>query len=313
MRGMSRLSIWGLVALMGLVLSPVLLAAGGQGEMMEEMSFEVAAGGALEVEVSDADIRIEPGAERVQVEVWLRSDDMDWAREHYAKLRFSGTQDGRTVLLKTDPERGSRSAHRHRFGLEVRVRVPESFDLDLHTGDGDVVVGGLQGNVTIKTGDGDLSLGNLGGGTVRLQTGDGDIQADRLEGDDIKVHTGDGDIRIAAAAGALKISTGDGDVRVMAVEGDGSSISTGDGSIHVGLQQAVALELLTGDGDIQVSSPAALGVDIDLHGEDVHLGPEISLRGTLSDGRAQGQLNGGGPLIRARTGDGTIRLNLGHE
>lgn len=97
------------------------------------------------------------------------------------------------------------------------------------------------------------------------------------------------------------------------VVGDGAKISTGDGSIHIGLSQPVAMALSTGDGDIEITSATALAVDVELRGEDVHIGPKISLLGTVRDGYAQGQVNGGGPLIKANTGDGTIRLRLGQH
>ncbi len=105
------------------------------------------------------------------------------------------------------------------------------------------------------------------------------------------MHTSDGDVAARRVAGALEASTGDGDISVR-------------------LAASEEARLRSGDGDITVYAGRALGFEVDLSGETVSLGAGLQLDGSRGPGWARGSVYGGGPTLRARTSDGTVRFRI---
>jgi DUF4097 and DUF4098 domain-containing protein YvlB len=159
--------------------------------------------------------------------------------------------------------------------IRLEVRVPRELIADLHTGDGSITLRGLRG-------------------VLRADTGDGSIHGEALDGA-LDAHTGDGSVHVAGRFDKLQLHTQDGSVEVEAKEGsklDGDwHIQTGDGSVHMRVSKSLAadLEAHTGDGSIHIDLPATNNVK----GEHM----------------LQAKLNGGGPALLLRTGDGSITVN----
>lgn len=281
-------------------------------ELMLERAFDVGAGGALEVDVHDADVEVVTGSSGgAQVEIYLRSNNMEWARGIYEQMEFSARLEGNRVIVESGkvPSGTWTSSIRGRwFGVRIMVRIPQRFDIDLNTADGDVMLGDVDGDVRIETADGDVSVGDIEGPGIWLRTADGDVAAGSLAAPSIEIDTSDGDISVAVASGRLSADTSDGDIRLRLESAEGASLSSGDGDVDVELVQSAALEISTGDGDVTILAPATLAAEIDFDGEEVEFSGGLALEGRVREGRASGTLNGGGPLIRVETGDGEIRL-----
>jgi DUF4097 and DUF4098 domain-containing protein YvlB len=177
--------------------------------------------------------------------------------------------------------------------VEVEVTVPRELALDVDTGDGGVTLAPLTGTVRVHTGDGSVEAEGLRG-DLSLVSGDGHIRAQDLEGR-LYAHTGDGAITVSGRFTRLELSSGDG--RIEATAGAGSKVAedwdlhTGDGSIQLRLPRDLAadLEAETGDGSIDADLP-------------------VSVEGRFMSRRLSGHLNGGGPPIRLRSGDGSIHI-----
>lgn len=281
-------------------------------ELMQEDTFDVGAGGNLHVDVYDADVEVVTGAAGgATVQIYLRSNDMDWARGVFAEMEITSRLDGSSVIIETTKKPSSswwNNTGNRWFSVTARVQIPEEFDLDISTGDGDVTVENLRGQASIRTADGDIAVARLDGPAITLQTSDGDIEASSLTADRIEIDTSDGDIDIGSLSGPVTGKTSDGDIQVKLTAASDARFQTGDGDVQVELSQAAPLSISTGDGDIDIVAPGSLAADVDLRGEDVELVGGLAIEGSVRDGRAQGSLNGGGPLIKAETGDGEIRL-----
>jgi len=281
-------------------------------ELMQQDTFDVGPGGTLLIEVHDADVEVvTKAAGGATVEIFLRSNDMDWAREIFAEMEISTRLDGDSVVVETTKKpSGSwwNGTGNRWFNVIARVQIPEEFDLDVSTGDGDVSVDSLRGEAKIHTADGDISMARLDGPAVILGTSDGDIEAESLTADRIEIHTADGDIDVGNISGPVTAKTSDGDIQISLAAAGEASLQSGDGDVRVELDQAAPLHISTGDGDIAIIAPRSLAADVDLRGEDVELVGGLAIEGSVRDGRAQGRINGGGPLIKAETGDGEIRL-----
>ncbi len=280
------------VVVLATALSACTVLAQETREVVYEERFEVRAGSRLTADLGDMDIWIAPGSgTTATVEVIMRARNPDWGREVFERMRFEARAGGGGLTLAArDPDIDWREwRDRGGAGFVARIALPESFDLDLRTGDGDVRVDRARGTAAIETGDGDLSIGRLSGPSIRLHTADGDVVADELEAERIELRTSDGDIRVDRLAGRLEARTGDGDVRVAVARFAGLSVQTGD-------------------GDISVEADASIRADVELRGEDLHVDDEFGLSARVRSRSISGAVNGGGPRLSLGTGDGEVVL-----
>jgi len=158
--------------------------------------------------------------------------------------------------------------------IHVDVSLPRDANIDVHTGDGSIRGSRVRGNLLLNTGDGSIHLEDI----------DGTVSA----------HSGDGGINVDGRFDALKVDTG-------------------DGSIHAGVDRGSKMTgawyLHSGDGSIDVRLPEDLSANLDVHTGDGSIRSDLSLND--SDQRhhsLRAKLNGGGPLLELRSGDGSIHL-----
>ena len=112
-------------------------------------------------------------------------------------------------------------------------------------------------------------------------------------------------VRVPAGV-AVRARTADADVE-SSVPG---AFSTSDGDVYVDLSRTERrgpLDVRTGDGDVTVRLALGVGFDVDASSRDGAVRTDLPV---LRDGRRAvvGRLWGGGPTLRVRTGDGTVRL-----
>ncbi|HEV2388571.1 MAG TPA: DUF4097 family beta strand repeat-containing protein [Candidatus Acidoferrales bacterium] len=185
----------------------------------------------------------------------------------------------------------------HLFGgsrsIRLELAVPRAADLDIHTGDGSINADPVSGNIRLDTGDGSISATGLSG-DARLHSGDGSINATGLDGA-LDANSGDGRISVRGRFDSLTLRSGDGSIDATAADGSkiaGSwSVRTGDGSVTLRLPQSFAADLdaHTGDGSITLDFP-------------------VTVSGTFNRNTIRGKLQGGGPPLYVRSGDGSIRI-----
>lgn len=180
-----------------------------------------------------------------------------------------------------------------RRSVRIEVRLPAKADLDVRTGDGDVTVAPLAGNIRLHTGDGDIDADGLAG-TLEFTTGDGHVRARGLDGA-LRAHAGDGPMEIEGRFDRLELDTGDGGIHAIAREGS-----------RLGSEWQIE----SGDGRLELRIPPTLRADLDIHTGDGRIDVElpVEIEGAFGRSTVRGRLNGGGPLLRMRSGDGAIRL-----
>jgi|SRR6267378_4381375 len=178
--------------------------------------------------------------------------------------------------------------------IHIEVSMPRKADLSVHTGDGGVNVESLEGLLRIWTGDGHIDVHALRG-DINLHTGDGGIEARELDGR-LVASSGDGRISVNGRFDSLDLSSGDGTIEAEAQKG---SAITSPWSVH------------TGDGGVTLRIPEDLKADLEASTGDGHISVELPVQvtGTWRPSRElRGTLNGGGPPLRLRSGDGSIRI-----
>jgi hypothetical protein len=223
----------------------------------------------LSISTQDASIDLEVGSSN-EIEAIVRTRGYSIGE---GGIKIHERQDGNRVELEIREPTMHLSLGNH--SINVHVRVPRELVADAHSGDGSIKLDGLHGS-------------------LRMDTGDGSIQGENLDGD-LEARSGDGSLHLDGRFDKLQVRTSDGSVTVRARSGSRMSsnwrIETGDGSVRLDVPHELAadVQLRTGDGRIHLKLP-------------------LTVRGTQSEHEIEGKLNGGGPSLEVRTGDGSISV-----
>jgi TonB family protein len=210
-------------------------------------------------------------------------------------------------------------------GGHVQVREI-SGNATLHSGGGHIRAARIGGQADLSTGGGNITVGQAGA-AVSVHTAGGQIDFGEARGS-VQARTGGGGIRVASASGPLQIETSGGSICLTRIAGSVSA-STSNGAITAfinpdaapagGAVQLAGDSLLSSrSGDLRVYLPRNLAANIEAEvangGADrIQADPSLPLT-LLPEGpagsplRATASLNGGGALLRLRTGGGNIRL-----
>ncbi|HTS66491.1 MAG TPA: DUF4097 family beta strand repeat-containing protein [Candidatus Acidoferrales bacterium] len=145
-----------------------------------------------------------------------------------------------------------------------------------------------------------------------VHTGDGNIRADGLHGQ-ARLVTHDGNIDGTGFDGALEASSGDGNIRVRG-KFSGLSLRSGDGNIDAevapGSHMAAGWTVHTGDGGVTLRLPDGFGTNLDAHTGDgrITVDMPVTAEGGIHEDSVVGKINGGGPVLTVRTGDGSVHI-----
>ncbi len=206
--------------------------------------------------------------------------------------------------------------------------------LDVYSGGGGIQADGLQGEAHLNTGGGQIAVRGVKG-PVEARSMGGSIRIERAEsgvriassGGLIDVVDTRGPVVAETAAGSIKVKassnvrcdSGAGTIHLQAVSGE-LKATTRVGGILADLAGVKGLRnssLTTSMGDITVFIPSNLAVTIQAmaSGNGGHRVvsdfPQVQMRSEQGRSGAQGNLNGGGPVLRLETNGGTIYLR--HE
>jgi DUF4097 and DUF4098 domain-containing protein YvlB len=183
-----------------------------------------------------------------------------------------------------------------------------------------VVLSGLQGAV-LETGGGSIRVDKCAG-TVKATTGGGSVDLGEIGGP-AQIETGAGSIRLASAKGRVQAQTGGGSIQL-----DGATsvqAETSAGGIVVKLLSAAAgagssnstLETSAGDITVYLATDLAISIRAEIeianghtvHSDfsDIHVSSEGGQWGPKTV-TAEGQLNGGGPVLKVRTNSGNVNF-----
>ncbi len=209
----------------------------------------------------------------------------------------------------------------------------------LQTGGGSIKVSSVKGELNAESGGGSVVVLSALQGAV-LQTGGGSIRVDKCSGR-VKASTGGGSIDLGEIGGPAEIETGAGSIRLASSKGRVQA-ETGGGSIQLDGATSVQAEtsaggivvkllsssntaasgrsnssLETSAGDITVylanDLPISIRAEIEManghtiHSDfpDIHVSSEGGNWGPKTV-TAEGQLNGGGPVLKVRTNSGNV-------
>jgi DUF4097 and DUF4098 domain-containing protein YvlB len=315
----------------------IITAATARAEAEDKItkSFETAAGGQLVVDVDRGSIEVKTGdAGTVTIEVTRKAGGSKSKAEKTLKDHVVTTQqtgDKVEVRAKYEGEKltgwfGGRSPD---LQVSFLITIPRKFDVELktagghikvaeltgklkahssggnltfkqiegpvsaHTSGGHINVAGVRGDVDLKTSGGNLTLSDIEG-DVTASTSGGHINADKLSGR-IVVKTSGGNIGFAENKGSIEAKTSGGNVTAELIEQPSSDclFDTSGGNITIAFAEKVAV-------DVDASTSGGR-VSTDL--------PVVSVvQGEQRKNELKGKINGGGPLVKAHTSGGNVRL-----
>ena len=210
--------------------------------------------------------------------------------------------------------------------------------LSAETGGGTIDVGKVGGNVSLHTGGGNIKIASAngeikaesGGGSVVvlsglrgavLQTGAGSIHVDKCSGH-VKATTGGGSVELGDIGGPAEIETGAGSIRLASANGRVQAETSAGGIVvkllsSAGVRSDSTLETSAGDITVYLANdlPISIRAEIEIANghtirsdfTDIHVSSEGSSWGPKTV-TAEGQLNGGGPVLKVRTNSGNVNF-----
>ena len=248
-------------------LALLVLAAAGAAAQDFQKSYNLAAGGEVEIANVSGDIELKgyEGSALV-VNAYKTGRDRD-----LVEVEDMSTV-GHVSLRAKYPDNCNCNA-----SVRFEVSVPRSANLNfdkISTASGNLRAEGFTGRLSISSASGDVTVRGVGG--------------------QIKASTASGTVRIAEASGTVNASTASGDVEVelTRLEGDGDmrfSTASGDVRVRVPSNIDAYVKMSTASGDIETNFPI-----------------EVRTERHSSEKRAEGQLGSGARTLRLSSASGNI-------
>ncbi len=244
-------------------------------EELFERTVAVDSNGRVSVDNTNGHILVEAwgGSEvRITATKKARARSRGDALELLDEIEIDISESGGNVTIDTILPRG-KWLRGTSASVEYELKVPASVALRLKSTNGKVEAEGVAGDVELKTTNGSIYAEDLGG---------------RLD-----VNTTNGRVEARGVAGPIDAKTTNGSVDL---ELTGSR-----------LDEDMAIS--TTNGSVDLTLPSDLAARIDARAGNGRVRSDLPLSGIYSKrNEIEGDLNGGGPTIRIRTSNGSIRL-----
>lgn len=255
-----------------------------------------------------------------------------------------GSVNATGIAGRVDLESGGGNIHLDDIGGEVTAETGGGTidvgsvggDVSLQTGGGNIKVASAKGEIKAESGAGSVIILSGLQGAV-LETGAGSIRVDKCSGT-VKATTGGGSVDLGEIGGPAEIESGAGSIRLASAKGR-VQVQTGGGSIQLDGATSVQAEtaaggivvkllagadrrsnssLETSAGDITVYLANDLAISIRA---EIEVATGHTIRSDFSDIHvsseggpwqktvtAEGQINGGGPVLKVRTNSGNVNF-----
>jgi hypothetical protein len=298
-----------------------------------ERTFDVPRAATLDVTTVRGKIAIvagEPGRIVVSGDVAVRvgwdvpSNAVELARQVAADPPVA--RDGAIVRVRPPADPALQRA----VTVSYEIRVPPTAIVRSASDSGATSVRGVDGPVNVRTHTGAIELGALAG-TVDVSTGSGAIAVDAIAGalvvetasgafagarlgSSLRVHTQSGSVDAAFTGGGdVDVETGSSTVRLRGVRG-GAIVTTRSGQVTIDGAPRREWTVTTSSSSVAVSLMPDTGCSIDAatRSGSIVVSPDL-VRGTTAKRSLQGVVHGGGPLVRIRSGSGSVRIQAGER
>jgi len=291
-----------------------------------------APGGRLIVDVDFGTIDVSAGSDdkiSVNAHRKIDSDDDAQEKEYFASTPITVSKEGNTVTIRARRQHRDKNMNwsgRCTMDARYTVKVPKTFNSELRTGGGTIMVAEITGTMSADTSGGKLKFTHLkgptgattSGGSIELNGCDGPLKVD-TSGGRIEAVDGSGSLEARTSGGSIVVRNFGGDAKVetsggrLAFENINGKIfgRTSGGSISAKLKSPIPgdVNLETSAGSIDVMVPPDAGIDIEAEASSGRVTSELPFTGTRSDRDSmKGKINGGGKSMLLRSGAGSISI-----
>src|SRR6195256_6439362 len=203
------------------ILFLIFLAAASAFGLSEEnvsQTLDGAPGGRLIVDVAFGTIDVSAGADdkvSVQAHRKIDSDNEAQEKEYLASVPVTVSKEGNTVTIRARRQNKDKNLNwSGRCSMDARytVQVPKSFNSELRTGGGSIMVAEIAGTMSADTSGGKLKFTHLKGATGATTSG-GSIELNGCDGP-LKGDTSGGRIEAVDGTGSLEARTSGGSIVV---------------------------------------------------------------------------------------------------
>lgn len=315
-----------------LLLALATATASALSEENVNQTLDGAPGGRIIIDVDFGTIDVSSGADdkvTVSVRRKIDSDNEAQEKEYLASAPVTVSKEGNTFTVRARRQNKNKDLNwsgRCTMDARYTVRVPKTFNSELRTGGGTIMVAELTGTMSADTSGGKLKFTNLkgptgattSGGSIELKGCDGPLKVD-TSGGRIEATDGTGTLEARTSGGSIVVRNFGGDAKV---ETSGGRLSfeningkifgrTSGGSISAKLKSPVPgdVDLETSAGSIDVQVPPDAGLDIEAEASSGRVTSELPFTGTRTDRDSmKGKINGGGKSLVLRSGAGSITI-----
>jgi len=174
--------------------------------------------------------------------------------------------------------------------VHYTLTVPATAEVSVEDEDSEIEVTGLHAALQVETTAGTVQVANQRG-TARIDAHDGAVSVTDVRGD-LNIDTHEGSATVEGLRGRLLLDTH-------------------EGQADVAIDSLAAVDVATHEATVALTMPADAGFDLATElGDDAQVEGDFDLS-SLRDGDDDdyhGALQGGGPLLRIESHDGTVRL-----
>ncbi len=217
---------------------------------------------------------------------------------------------GNAIEIRTIRPSGWRGG----MGAKYFIRVPRKVELQsIQSSNGSIRIEDIEGPVHLATSNGSIKMRKVLG-RIEARTSNASIEMDDVDGD-ATLRTSNGSIRVDRTRGGIEAHTSNSSIHVASAKtkaGEPLVFDSSNGSLDLAFADLANNEIRasTSNSSITLRIPATTKAQLRATTSNSSITSELDVmaRGAISKNSLEGDLNGGGPLIRLSSSNGHIRL-----
>jgi hypothetical protein len=223
-------------------------------------------------------------------------------------FKLTGDVQGDTFTIELDSS-GRLGAFNHNIHSNIIVNIPGGLSVAVENSAGNVEVASITNNLNVETKSGNIQIKNVGR-DLKLSTMFGNVTIDCVNGN-AEISTKAGEIEIKKIVGTAYIDSISGDVTLSECNGP-LHVELKSGNLEVNFTKiSDNCDLDLKSGNIQLGLPSSAKFTLDAQSMSGNINSdfeEIAITKEFAKVTANGNINGGGPLVRIRDISGNIDL-----
>jgi DUF4097 and DUF4098 domain-containing protein YvlB len=285
------------------IVAVMLVTAFASAEVIEK-EYDIAMGQKLIVDLETGGSIYIKGWDKEKVWIKARINGID-------KDDYTFDIDASSSVIRIESDYDSKWGN-NKSSIEVLIKVPNKFTLDLETMGGSVEIENVEGDINGKTMGGGLDFKGLNG-EIQFTTMGGGIDIENTKGY-LAIETMGGSVSVIDSEVDGKVSTMGGSIKLENVKGGlesktmGGSVSYSDVTVSSGNDENDVVQISTMGGSIDVDEAGA-GADVETKGGSIEIGSANKFVKAMTYGGSI-EIDAIDGWVNAKTMGGDIIVNM---